>query len=266
MRDNAEIEYTVSGQGDTTLLFVHGTYFDQDCWSKQVDRFKSEYRIVTLDLPGHGKSGRGREHWTVRGFAEDVSAVIKDSESENIILIGHSLAGDINLITAALHPESIIGFIGIDNFKNAAIPLPEQYRAQAKAILDDLKTDFPGTNERYARMVLLTAQTPPEIADQVIKAFREGYAPMGQAIIPEVFGINGLEKVLLPRLRHKLHLINVDYIPTNEEPLRRHAQNGFEVTHIPGTCHFPMLENPEALNAALGRVIGKIVAEKSVLA
>lgn len=258
VRDNAAIDYRISGEGDPTLLFVPGSYIDQDYWKAQVDYFGKEYRVVTLDLPGHGKSGRGRERWSVMGFGEDVAAVIEALESDSIILIGHSLGAHINLIAAALHPESVIGFIGIDIFKNAGAALPEQYQEQVRTILDNLKTDFAGTNERYARMALLTPQTPPATAERVVADYRNAFRPMGMAVMPEVFEMYRLEQELLPRLALKLHLINVEYIPTNEEPLSRLARKGYEVTRIAGTSHFPMIENPGAFNAALEQVIQKI--------
>ena len=55
-RDNAIINYEVTGKGDTTLLFVHGSFNDRTYWKNQVDYFSPNYTVVTLDLPGHGKS------------------------------------------------------------------------------------------------------------------------------------------------------------------------------------------------------------------
>jgi sigma-B regulation protein RsbQ len=94
--------------------------------------------------------------WSVRGFAEDVNEVIKSLSLQNVIIVGHSLAGDINMMAVSSRPGPVIGFIGIDNFKNAATPLPPQYQQQAIAIQQKLKTDFADTNEQYARMALLT--------------------------------------------------------------------------------------------------------------
>jgi pimeloyl-ACP methyl ester carboxylesterase len=125
--------------------------------------FRSKYKVVKIDLPGHGKSGRERANWSVSGFAEDVNEVIRSLALENIILFGHSLAGDINLMAASSNPGPIIGFIRIDNFKNTATPLPAEYQQQAIAIQQKLKTDFANTNERFARMALLTQLTPAEI-------------------------------------------------------------------------------------------------------
>jgi sigma-B regulation protein RsbQ len=256
-RDNGIINYNITGNGDTTLLFVHGSYIDQTYWKKQVDYFSKNYKVVTFDLPGHGKSGTERKLWTTQGFAEDVITVIKELDLKNVILIGHSLGGDINLIAAIAHPENIIGFIGIDNFKNAATPLPPEYQQQAASIEQKLKTDFANTNEQYARMALLTKETSIVITNRVVKDYRNAYQPMAIETTPEIFKLFETEKKLLPQLKLKLYIINVDYMPTNEEPLKQYAGSGFEVLHIKGTSHYPMLENPDELNKLLELIISK---------
>ncbi|HLA56479.1 MAG TPA: alpha/beta hydrolase [Flavobacterium sp.] len=260
-RDGAEINYRVSGDGGATLLFVHGSYMDQTCWDEQVKYFSPDYKVVTFDLPGHGKSGKDRPYWTVEGFSDDVYAVIKKLHLKNVILIGHSLGADINLIAATSHPKNIIGFIGIDNFKNAATPLPAQYQKQTETILENLKKDFANTNEQYARMALLTPETSPEITNKIVSAYRNAYPPMGKQTMPEVFKMYETEERLLPQLNHKLHLINVDYIPTNEAPLKKYAGSGYEVLHMKGTSHYPMLENPQKLNQLLQQAIDDIARE-----
>lgn len=264
IRDGASIEYRVEGDGDITLLFVHGSYLDQECWKSQVGHFKSKFKVVTLDLPGHGRSGKGRKHWSVDGFAEDVTAVIRQLDSDPVILIGHSMGADINLLAAVAHPGTVIGFIAIENFKNAATDLPPENQGQLKAILEALRTDFAATNEKYARMVLLTPETPKPITDQVVGAYRNAYEPMGRAIAPEIFAMYRKEKEFLPRLHLRLNLINVGYLPTHEEPLRRYAPKGYTLTHMAGTCHFPMLENARALNQALDQAIANVRRDAGV--
>lgn len=191
--------------------------------------------------------------------------MINELSLKNVILVGHSLAGDINLIAATAYSRPLIGFIAIDYFKNATTPLAPEYEEQVETILQNLKTDFANTNEQYARMALLTPQTPPEIANRVIKDYRYAYQPMGLATMPEVFKMYEKQKELLPQLKLKLHLINVDYIPTNEEPLKQYAGNGYEVVHMKGTCHYPMLENPDELNRSMEKIVKKISAESQVL-
>src|SRR6218665_160315 len=131
-RDKANIHYEVSGQGDTTLLFIHGSYIDQSYWKQQVEHFKNNYRVVTIDLPGHGTSGRERTFWSLDGFAKDVNYVVQELDLERVILVGHSMGADIALLAATASPAPYIGLIAVDHFKNAATPLPAE---QVSAIL-----------------------------------------------------------------------------------------------------------------------------------
>jgi sigma-B regulation protein RsbQ len=257
-RDNAVIDYNLSGRGNTTLLFVHGSFIDQTYWEEQVNYFSPHYTVVTFDLPGHGKSGRDRTEWTIGGFAKDVNTLISELNLKNVILIGHSLGGDINLIAATAAPAPITGFIAVDMFKNAATPLPAQYNQQLHSILENLKTNFADTNEQFARKALLTPQTDPAIVGRVVNDYRNGYRPMGIAMMPQVFELFKEEQRLLPLLKFKLYLINVDYMPTNEEPLKKYATSGYEVLHMKGSCHYPMIEKPETFNKLLGNAIEKI--------
>jgi pimeloyl-ACP methyl ester carboxylesterase len=260
-RDGAEIHYNVYGDGGATLLFVHGAYIDQTYWDAQVKYFKDDYKVVTMDLPGHGKSGKGRKYWSLDNFAGDVYAVVRRLDLKNVILIGHSMAGDINLIEVTSHPKNIIGFIGIDNFKQAATPMPRQFEQQRKAIEAALKKDFAGTNENFARTMLTSTQTDSTITNRVANDFKNAYEPMGAAITPELFDVYKRERRLLTKLRLKLHLINVSNTPTDEKPLQKYCSSGYDIRYIKGTSHYPMLENPDEFNRLLRQTIEDISRE-----
>jgi pimeloyl-ACP methyl ester carboxylesterase len=55
--DGIPIHSTVRGSGPKTIVFVHGWTCDESSWREQVPFFEKNYRVITLDLPGHGKSG-----------------------------------------------------------------------------------------------------------------------------------------------------------------------------------------------------------------
>lgn len=255
-RDDAVIDYKLIGNGETTLFFVHGSYIDQTYWEKQVAFFSKDFTVVTLDLPGHGLSGRGRKNWSTEGFADDVITVVRELGLKDVILIAHSWGADVALMAAVKYSQPFIGFIAIDYFKNAAMQVVPQ--KEVDSIKANLKKDFAGTNERYCRMALLTPETPIEIANRTIKDFRNAYEPMGQAVTPEIFSMFQVQKDLLPKLKCKLYLINVDYLPTNEEPLKKLCANGYEVLNLKGTSHFPMIEHPMELNRQLSQVVNAI--------
>ena len=254
-RDGANINYQISGNGDTTLLFVHGAYIDQTYWKDQVNYFSPHFKVVTIDLPGHGLSGKTRQKWSIQGFAGDIITVIKELNLKNVILIGHSMSGDINLIAATSYPEPIIGFIGIDNFKHAVYQSSPEDLKQVDTMLIHLKQDFAKSNEQFARMYLLTSKTPEAITNRVVTDFKNANQVMELQIMPEIFDTYKLEKELLPKMKWKLNLINVDYKPLDETPLKQYPGAGYQVYHINGTSHYPMLETPDALNKAIDQVI-----------
>lgn len=256
------ISYHVYGSGPATLLFVHGSFIDQTYWKEQVSFFKEKYKVVTMDLAGHGQSGTNRAGWTLRGMADDVVNLIKELNLEDVILVGHSLGANLILMAAAAYPEPVIGFVAVDNFKNLATPLPAEYDSQVEAIIESSKKVYADTNEQYARMVLVTPQTPQWITDKVVTAFRNSYEPMGQQTLPQFFVMDQIEREVLPSLRLKMNLINVNYMPTNVQALEKNAGNGYALIEIAGTCHYPMLESPKALNEALDEVIDGVLEAK----
>ncbi|MCF0069395.1 alpha/beta hydrolase [Dyadobacter sp. CY261] len=256
------ISYNIYGTGPATLLFLHGSFIDQTYWKQQVSFFKEKYQVVTMDLAGHGESGTNRGEWTLEGMAEDVVTLIKELRLENVILVGHSLGGNLALIAASRHPDPIIGFIGVDNFKNLATPLPAEYESQVEEIIESSKKAYADTNEHYARMVLLTPETPGWITDKIVAAYRNSYEPMGQQTLPQFFEMYRIEQQSMPLLRPRMNLINVNYYPTNVEALKAHAGNGYKLIEIAGTCHYPMLESPKALNEALDEVIDSVLEMK----
>ena len=89
--DEISIAYEVHGEGSTALVFVHGWSCDRSYWQAQVQPFSKLYKVVTIDLGGHGESGFGRSDWTIFSFSTDVTTVIRELKLDRVILIGHSI-------------------------------------------------------------------------------------------------------------------------------------------------------------------------------
>ncbi|WP_420150412.1 alpha/beta fold hydrolase [Spirosoma sp.] len=265
MHDETSIHYVSSGNALPTLLFVHGADIDLSYWNAQLAYFKDRYHVIAIDLPGHGKSGRNKKHWTVKNMGEDVATFIRSLKLEQVILIAHSMGGNVGLVAATTNPDPVIGFIGIDNFKSAGQPLPSEYQEQSKQIVEQLHQNFADTNEQYVRMVLVTPETPEAVSARVINDYRNAFQPMAIEIIEAIFNDEYLtERELLPKLSCKLHLINVDYMPTQKEPLKQLTTKGFAIHPMEGTSHYPMIEKPDELNQLLDQTIEEIMRERSI--
>jgi sigma-B regulation protein RsbQ len=257
-RNGVKINYTDTGKGDIPIIFVHGSFLDSSYWIAQIKAFKTQYRIIALDLPGQGESGKNRKQWSIEDFAHDVSEIIYQLDLQNVILVGHSIGANIVLELAATHPQRIIGIIAIEAFRSAG-EMPEEVEKQVDVILKNLREHYEDTCEMYARQGLLTARTSKEIQDKIVGVYRTSYRPMGVASVESLFRFSDKERGLFQKLKFKLHLINVNFAPTNEDLLKKYCNSNYDLTIIDGTCHFPMLENPDELNRALEKAFHKIV-------
>ena len=137
--DSVSIAYQVYGEGSTALVFVHGWSCDRSYWKEQVQPFSKLYKVVTIDLGGHGESGFGRSDWTIFSFGTDVATVIKELKLDRVILIGHSMGGDVVVDAALQLPGSVVGLIMVDTYTELG---NGRSMEQIQAFVDDLSTDF----------------------------------------------------------------------------------------------------------------------------
>jgi pimeloyl-ACP methyl ester carboxylesterase len=137
--DGVPIHYEVHGSGPAALVFVHGWCCNRGYWAEQIEHFAPDHTVVTIDLAGHGESGRGRAEWTMQAFGQDVAAVVRQLGLRRVVLIGHSMGGPVIVEAAALIPENVVGLVGADTWRSLSLTrTPEQ----AYEGLADLRADF----------------------------------------------------------------------------------------------------------------------------
>jgi pimeloyl-ACP methyl ester carboxylesterase len=105
--DGVEIRYDVYGKGEPAIVLVHGWALDRALWEGQVPGLSKLHRVITLDLPGHGESGKNRSQWTMAAFGQDVKAVVDASGAKQVILVGHSMGGPVVLEAARAMREKL---------------------------------------------------------------------------------------------------------------------------------------------------------------
>ena len=99
--NNAHIAYMDEGQGDHTLLFIHGLANYAASWQPNIETLKSSFRCVAIDLPGNGLSENVTSPYSVSFFAKCIIDVIGRLALRNVTIVGHSMGGQV-AITAAL--------------------------------------------------------------------------------------------------------------------------------------------------------------------
>jgi pimeloyl-ACP methyl ester carboxylesterase len=90
-----EIAYVDKGSGVKTLLFIHGLSSNLEAWKKNIGQLQDKYRCIAVDLPGYGKSSRNSPSYSLSDYSQFIKDFIKKKELENVILVGHSMGGQI---------------------------------------------------------------------------------------------------------------------------------------------------------------------------
>ena len=253
---DADIYFVEKGGGDTTLFFLHGWDINSGYWGSQMNYFGKKYKTVAVDLPGFGKSTSGRKDFTVEKYGDDVIDVINKLELKNVILIGHSMSGDIILEAALKNNKAIVGIVGVENFKFVGSELSPGQLNEMNSFIDTLKKDYKNVAPEYAAKYLFSPSTDSTVRERVKKDYRESNPEAAISSIENVFKYDEMQK--LPGLNYKLYLINSDGMATNTDGLKKYCKSSFEVLDIHGTGHFPMVEKPDEFNRLLQTVIYKI--------
>jgi len=261
-RNGTTISYNSCGDKDTTLLFIHGWGINKEYWEPQVKYFCSRYRVVAIDLPGFGQSGKNRNDWSFDEYAADVKAVMDQLKLKNVILIGHSMSGDIVLNVANKYPSAIIGLVGIDNLNEPGSPMNEQQQKQTDSLFMQMSSDFDGTVNSYMRAMLFQPTTDTTIVHRVMTDVFNSDSSIAIKVLQGEFTIAQKEQEMMKALPTKLYLLNSDVRPTKLDSLNKYCRYGAELVPVHATGHYPMLEKPAEFNAALEKVIEKISNDK----
>ncbi|MFC0274339.1 alpha/beta fold hydrolase [Metabacillus herbersteinensis] len=100
------ISYLDQGVGDC-LVLIHGFCGSHEYWKYIVPALTKEYRVLTIDLRGHGGSSTTKNGYNVSDMADDIENVIAALEIERVSIIGHSLGGYVALAFAEKYPEKL---------------------------------------------------------------------------------------------------------------------------------------------------------------
>lgn len=125
------IFYTDEGKGNTMVL-LHGFLESSTIWHPIKSIFKNNYRVITIDLLGHGKTGcLGYVHST-ETMAEAVQAVVDHLKVKKFTIIGHSMGGYVCMAFAEKNPGSLEGLVLMNS--TAKADTEEKKKNRDKAI------------------------------------------------------------------------------------------------------------------------------------
>jgi pimeloyl-ACP methyl ester carboxylesterase len=124
-----DIAYSSAGTGDDTIVLVHGWGGNRQQWNEVLTELSSGYRLISIDLAGHGESIAATGPYNIQRYASDVAAIAATATG-SVTLVGHSMGAPICVEAARLQPDRIAKVIALDALVNKRL-----YLAQRKSVL-----------------------------------------------------------------------------------------------------------------------------------
>lgn len=115
---NTSISYTDQGKG-TAIVLLHGFLENKKMWDAFIPEWSKKFRIITVDLLGHGETGcMGYVH-SMENNADVVHEVLAELRLRKAILVGHSMGGYVALAFAELYPDVVKGLVLLNSTSRA---------------------------------------------------------------------------------------------------------------------------------------------------
>lgn len=137
--NGVDIAFVDSGGDKPPLVMVHGLSSYHSFWEHQIPHYAQRYRVIALDLPGYGQSGRPDAPYTPPWFAEVVADWMTAVGVEHAPIMAHSMGAQISLTLALAHPERVDALVlagpaGFERFTPGEADFIKGYWTESQAL------------------------------------------------------------------------------------------------------------------------------------
>lgn len=180
---DALISFEDRGTGNAVVL-IHGFTESSSVWEFFVENLVDAYRVITIDLPGHGESECIGEVHPMEQMAEIIKTVLDHQEVTEAVVIGHSMGGYVALAMARIYPGL---FRGLGLFHSTSLADSEEGRISRERSIKLIREDHqaflfnfipelfaPENRERFAHEIDALVQAAKKMTKKAVIAAQEG--------------------------------------------------------------------------------------------
>ena len=249
---NTSINYADSGDGSVVVL-LHGYLENLNMW-RFLDEFRTKFRIIAIDLLGHGQSGCLGYIHTMEDQAAIVNAVLEDLKIESASIIGHSMGGYVGLAFAELYPKKIKSLVLMNS---TALEDSDERKKNRDRAIKMVKKDYE-TFVRISISNLFGSENRNLIINEIEKTKIEALKTPLQGIIAALEGM----KIRKNRTAILQLSIPILLILSKKDPVLSYDEN---ILQIKNTCvvlatlpdgHMSHIENTQELLSILNDFSG----------
>ena len=257
--DGHRIYYRSFGSGKSAMIFLSGWGCDTSLWRNQVPALVPYSRVLLVDLPGHGRSDKPDIPYTLDLFARAVYAVLEHARVQKAAVVGHSMGGMVAYEFARRWPEKTIALIWVDGTFTIPVDVDQQITGLRKRAEDFRSPDY---QEKVRKFIdqLYVPQTPTAVRDEVTRSI---------LATPQHVLVGCLEGLADRRL-YEPHppldlpafaIFSSFWNPERFIDIFKKSLPRLQYQVLTGVGHYPMLEKPDLVNAALTRFVASIQPE-----
>jgi pimeloyl-ACP methyl ester carboxylesterase len=247
--DGATIHWTSKGTGSRTVMFIHGWTCDATSWDAQVPVFSQKYRVITLDLPGHGRSGAPASgKFSMELFARAVEAVRVEAKVDRAVLVGHSMGTPVIRQYALMYPQHVSALVLVDGL----VQIP----GGGQAFTPPPMTGEAGLKARETMVRgMFGPSTPAPVQQHILKMMLGTSEATAAGAMNATWDTSQWNKdpITVPVLG-----IYADRSGLANREGMKGLYPSLEYHEIPGTGHFVMMDKPEEFNALLTMFLAKV--------
>ena len=221
------------GEGEN-VFFLHGLGGNIYNWAYQTKYFSETNNVVSLELPGHGRSS-GKGGSSIEFYTDLLLKFFDVMEMDNIVIVGHSMGGVVSLDFSFKYPERVKALVLVAT--SAKFDIPTQKLMELK---NDMESIFGSLEKAKDKMKdiderLVTNDMMVLLGDVMAIKKYDGVSHLSELKMPTLV-IGGADDVLAP----------VDY----SEQLHANIKNS-ELQIIEHAGHMVMVEAHQEFNAVL---------------
>lgn len=181
---NTKISYTDQGKG-TAVVLLHGYLENQKMWNAFVPEISKKFRVITIDLLGHGTTDcLGYVH-SMEDQADVVHGVLHELKIRKAVLIGHSMGGYVALAFAELYPDAMKGLVLLNSTSRADSDERKINRDRAIVAVKQNYTSF----VRMSIANLFSEDNRERLSDEIEKVKLEALKTPLQGIVAALEGM-----------------------------------------------------------------------------
>ena len=141
MAGSTALHIADSGKGEKCVVLLHGYLESMYVWEDFLPLLTPYYRVITVDIPGHGISEVKGEVHTMEMVAEVLRDMLDELGIERVTMVGHSMGGYVSLAFCAAYPERLDGVVLLSSSPNPDTDVKRENRRREIALVRAGKKD-----------------------------------------------------------------------------------------------------------------------------